>query len=95
MDESDGAPPPDPAAFVGPLTAADHAEVLECARYGEAANLRYLLAIGCDANTRDASGATALHKAAANGLVPILELLAGAPPSWPTRAATRRCTSRA
>jgi hypothetical protein len=75
--DSDDAPPPDPAAFVGPLTASDHAEVLECARYGEAANLRYLLAIGCDPNTRDASGATALHKAAANGLVPILELLAG------------------
>ena len=77
-DDEPDAPLPDPRDFVGPLTAADHAEVLECARHGEAANLAYLLAIGCDVDTRDAGGSTALHKAAANGLVPILEMLGGA-----------------
>jgi len=42
-------------------------EVLECARYGEEDDLKQLLEAGADANFADAGGATALHKAAANG----------------------------
>jgi len=57
------------------LTEEDHKEVLECARYNELDDLKYLLSIGCDVNYLDTGGSSALHKAAANGFVEILEVL--------------------
>jgi len=57
------------------LTEEDHLEVLECARYGEVDDLKYLLSIGCDVNHLDNGGSSALHKAAANGFVEILDVL--------------------
>ena len=57
------------------LTEEDHLEVLECARYGEVEDLKYLLSIGCDVNHLDKGGSSALHKAAANGFVEILDVL--------------------
>jgi ankyrin repeat protein len=57
------------------LTEEDHAEVLECARYGELEDLQTLLELGANANYADEGGSTALHKAAGNGSVDILRLL--------------------
>lgn len=38
-------------------------ETLECARYGEADDLKELLTMGADPNYRDENGTTAMHKA--------------------------------
>jgi len=51
------------------------AEVIECARYGDADDLRALLSDGADVNSMDASGTTAMHMAAANGQIECLEIL--------------------
>ena len=56
----------------------DRLEMLECARFGDLDDLRELLALGCDANFCDAGGSTALHKAAANGQLEALAVLADA-----------------
>lgn len=50
-------------------------EVLECARYGDADDLRALLHAGANVNHRDAGGNTAVHKASANGEVSCLQVL--------------------
>jgi hypothetical protein len=52
-----------------------NAEVLECSRYGEEEDLRALLTAGADVNFADVGGATALHKAAANGHDACLKVL--------------------
>jgi len=51
------------------------AETIECARYGDAEDLRALLTDGADVNSIDGTGTTAMHMAAANGQVECLEIL--------------------
>ena len=53
-------------------------ELLECARYGEADELRQLIEGGTPADFTDAQGTSALHRAAANGHLACVELLAAA-----------------
>jgi ankyrin repeat protein len=57
------------------LTAEDHAEVLECARYGELEDLSELLGLGADINYVNEQGTSALHMACANGHTDIVSLL--------------------
>lgn len=57
------------------LTEDDHREVLECARYGEADDLKELLKLGGNVNYLDDNGNSALHKAAANGTIDIANIL--------------------
>ena len=51
-------------------------ELLECARYGEDDDLKALLDKGVPAGFADDQGTTALHRAAANGHLACVELLA-------------------
>lgn len=60
------------------ITTEDCAELLECARYGETEDLVALLAAGVPPDTVDGGGSTALHRAAANGHVAVIEALAAA-----------------
>ena len=72
------APPSEPEAVeeATVYTAPDGDELLECARYGEVPELEQLLKLGTAVDFSDDSGNTALHKAAANGHVGAIELLA-------------------
>ena len=71
-------PPADEAEEAAAYTEPDGDELLECARYGELAELGQLLDLGTDPDFRDAGRSTALHRACANGHVAIIERLASA-----------------
>ena len=60
----------------GKMASEDCCELLECARYGEDDDMRALLNAGVPVDFSDDSGNTALHKAAANGHVSCIEVLA-------------------
>ena len=66
--------PDEPAA--APTPEDDRRELLECARYGEEEELSVLLSRGVPAGYADDQGTTALHRAAANGHVACVRLLA-------------------
>jgi ankyrin repeat protein len=58
-----------------PFTNEDHLEFLECARYGEEEDVKFLLGDGANINFQDSNGNTALHKACANGHLNVVTLL--------------------
>jgi ankyrin repeat protein len=69
-----------------PLSPEDLLELLECARYGETADVAELLDAGADVDHTDAGGNTALHRAAANGHVDTVRLLAARGARWRANA---------
>ena len=69
-----------------PLSPEDLLELLECARYGETADVGALLDEGADVNHADGGGNTALHRAAANGHVDTVRLLAARGAAWRANA---------
>lgn len=72
--------------MAAPLSPEDLLELLECARYGETADVAELLEAGADVDHTDAGGNTALHRAAANGHVDTVRLLAARGAGWRTNA---------
>jgi len=69
---------PDDEPEAAPAPEDDGLELLECARYGEDDELKQLLEKGVPPGFADSQGTTALHRAAANGHLACVKVLAAA-----------------